>query len=138
MRLLDTDILSHISDGTLRVIARLEATDDQVFTTVINQIELLQARYAFILKAAIGAELLRAQSWLDRSTALLAAFPVIAIDDLAARQFDSLRVLRRLRKIGRPDLLIAAVALAHEAVLVTRNVRDFEQIPNLSLENWFD
>jgi len=43
-----------------------------------------------------------------------------------------------LKKVGRADLLIAAIALAHRATLVTRNVRDFQQIPGLILENWTD
>ena len=36
------------------------------------------------------------------------------------------------------DSLIAATAKAHNLILVTRNNRDFKNIKNLSLENWFD
>jgi len=43
-----------------------------------------------------------------------------------------------LKKIGRADLLVASVALANRAVLVTRNLRHFRQTPNLELENWVD
>lgn len=45
-----------------------------------------------------------------------------------------------LEKRGAPiedaDLLIAAFALHHQAVLVTNNVRDFQRIPDLQTENW--
>ncbi len=45
-----------------------------------------------------------------------------------------------LRKLGQPiadlDLMIAAVALAEQAVLVTDNLKHFERIPGLQLENW--
>jgi tRNA(fMet)-specific endonuclease VapC len=45
-----------------------------------------------------------------------------------------------LRTIGKPtgkiDALIAAVALAHGAVLVTHNTRDFENIEDLTVEDW--
>ena len=34
------------------------------------------------------------------------------------------------------DLRIAAVALENKAVVVTRNVRDFQRVPNLIVENW--
>ena len=40
--------------------------------------------------------------------------------------------------IGVVDGLIAGVALANDSILVTRNVREFERIPNLPLENWYD
>jgi len=37
------------------------------------------------------------------------------------------------QQIGDMDLLIAATALEHELTLVTHNLRDFEQIPDLKL-----
>jgi predicted nucleic acid-binding protein len=41
--------------------------------------------------------------------------------------------LRRLTGIPTPDALIAATALGHELVLVTRNRRHFERVPGLSM-----
>lgn len=40
--------------------------------------------------------------------------------------------------IGAMDKKIAAIALANNALLLTANRRDFEQIPNLRFENWMD
>ena len=37
------------------------------------------------------------------------------------------------RLIGDPDILIAATALQDDLTLVTRNLRDFQRIPNLKL-----
>jgi tRNA(fMet)-specific endonuclease VapC len=34
------------------------------------------------------------------------------------------------------DLLIAAHALFLDAVLVTNNIREFERLPDLTIENW--
>ena len=42
------------------------------------------------------------------------------------------------KKMRRGDLLIASIALAHDALLVTRNIRDFQGINNLRVENWAD
>lgn len=46
--------------------------------------------------------------------------------------------LRQLRKQTLGDALIAATALVHRLTLVTRNVKDFEWIPNLSVQNPID
>jgi tRNA(fMet)-specific endonuclease VapC len=34
------------------------------------------------------------------------------------------------------DLKIASIVLAHDATLLSRNLRDFQQVPNLRVEDW--
>jgi len=55
-------------------------------------------------------------------------------DEEAARIFDDLRA-KRVR-IGTQDLRIAAIALAHDALLLSANLRDFERVPGLRSEDW--
>ncbi len=81
---------------------------------------------------------MRAQELLQRSEQRLGVLEIIPVDVAAAAQFDRLRQHKKLKKIGRGDLLIASLALAHRATLVTRNVKDFLQIPGLQVENWAD
>jgi len=69
---------------------------------------------------------------------LLAALTVIPFDDLAAVEYG--KICAHLQKQGTPigtmDMLIAASAVASGLTLVTNNTREFERVPNLSLENW--
>lgn len=138
MILLDTDTLSLLLAGHPRVTARFLAAPEPVSTTVITRIEMLEGRFASLMKAADGEQLLRAQEWLRRTESDLLRFPAVAVDEEAAAEFDRLRQDRKLRKIGRADLLIASIAPAHEATLGTRNQRHFRQVPGLRLENWAD
>jgi tRNA(fMet)-specific endonuclease VapC len=138
MILLDTDTFSLLSAGHPQVTARFAKAEDEVATTLITRIEALEGRFAFVLRAADGASLFRAQEWLQRTEADLAPFPAIPFTDASVAEFDRLRQNKKLRKTGRADLLIACIALTHRAVLVTRNLRHFQLVPSLRLENWAD
>ena len=139
MHLLDTDTLTHLHAGHPKVIAQLREVDDPVVgTTIITKAELLRGRIDFLLKAATGAEVLRAQQWLSRTEELLAQILIVLFDETSAQQFTRLRGNKGYRKIGRADLLIASMVLANQATLVTRNVRHFHQIRGISVVNWVD
>jgi tRNA(fMet)-specific endonuclease VapC len=40
--------------------------------------------------------------------------------------------------LGLVDTMIAGIALAHQLTLVTRKVREFERVPGLHVQNWYD
>ena len=139
MHLLDTDTLTYLHAGHPGVIQHLrELADPDVGTTIITKIELLRGRFDFILKAASNTELLRAQQLLLRTEELLAQIMIVPIDETAATQFNRLQKVKGLPKIGRADLLIASIALANQATVVTRNLRHFQRIPGLITTNWVD
>jgi tRNA(fMet)-specific endonuclease VapC len=139
MHLLDTNILTAMHTGHPRILRALEQVDDpEVATTIVNQIELLQGRMDFLLKANLGTDLLRAQGLLRETQRLLNEIQIIPFGEAAAAQFDQLSQIPLLRKIGRADLLIGTIALANRATLATRNTKDFQRIPGLKLVNWFD
>lgn len=41
------------------------------------------------------------------------------------------------RTIGPIDILIAGTALAHQAILVTHNLKEFKRIDKLQVEDWY-
>jgi tRNA(fMet)-specific endonuclease VapC len=138
MFILDTDTLTLLLQGHERVTARRAQATEEVVLSVITRIEVLQGRFAFVLKAEDGETLLRAQHRLAENEQDLEHFIVLDIDAASAAEFDRLRQNKKLKKIGRSDLLIASITLAKRATLVSRNLKDFRQVPGLQVENWAD
>jgi tRNA(fMet)-specific endonuclease VapC len=68
----------------------------------------------------------------------LAPLELMPFDAAAMERYGQLRA--QLEKQGTPigplDLLIAAHAAALGSTLVTNNLREFERVPGLALENW--
>ena len=59
---------------------------------------------------------------------------VLDFDDEAAAEYRKLRGMKV--RIGTMDLKIAAITLAHGALLLSRNLRDFKRVPGLDVEDW--
>jgi tRNA(fMet)-specific endonuclease VapC len=138
--LLDTDIMTLWLYANERVRKRFDAVvnPDRVAITIVTHVELFRGRFAAVVSAATGAECLAAQHRLEHTQTQLAGAEVVPITEEVAEQFDALRSLKKLNKMGAGDRLQAALALAHGATLVTRNTKDFAQVPNLKLDNWTD
>lgn len=139
---LDSDIFSLLLKGHARVTARyaevIAAGEDEVVIPMVVRIESLRGRFAAILAAADRAGLMATSDLLARTEHALSAYRILPITRTAGEEFDRLKTSKRLKKIGRADLLIACIALTHDATLVTRNTKDFVGIPGLKLENWAD
>lgn len=137
MIILDTDSLSLLMTGKPLLTKRV-AEAEAVAITVVSRIEILQGRFASLLTAATGEQLLRAQHWLSQNEQYIRGLEIVPFAPASADAFDRLVANRRLRRIGRADLLIASITLAQGATLVTRNLRHFRQVPGLQVENWAD
>jgi tRNA(fMet)-specific endonuclease VapC len=136
MTILDTDTLSLLFANHALVTARYRAETDEVVSTIISRIEVLQGQFATLMKAADGNQLRIGQERLNLAEADLSTLRLLPINAGAAIEFDKLLSNKKLKKIGRGDLLIASVALAFRATLVTRNTRDFQEVPGLTIDNW--
>lgn len=95
--------------------------------------------------SVVRAELLfgaRKSNRVEQNLALLfrffAPFAGAPFDDGCAEHYALLRadLERSGRPIGANDLMIGAIARAHDAVLVTANTGEFQRIVGLRVENW--
>ena len=77
-------------------------------------------------------------SLLQRIVDLLTDVEVLDFDLPCAERFGEIRggLLQQGIAIPTVDLMIAAVALVHGCTLVTHNTQDFQNVPNLILEDW--
>jgi tRNA(fMet)-specific endonuclease VapC len=75
---------------------------------------------------------------LEKLEKFLQPFEVVPFDDQAAYRYAEVRskLEKEGRIIGPNDLIIAALALYHDAVLVTNNVIEFTRVEGLQIENW--
>ncbi len=75
---------------------------------------------------------------LFRVVELLKSLPILEFDAPAFDRYKDLLLqnpnLRKKRL--QKDVRIAAIALSRNATIVTRNRRDFEQVPGLKIEDW--
>ena len=70
----------------------------------------------------------------------LVPLSVLPFGTTAASEYGE--ILTYLQSIGTPigslDMLIAAHARSEDMILVTNNVREFERVPDLDVENWVE
>ncbi len=68
----------------------------------------------------------------------LSIVDILPFDDVAAAEYGKIcTALRRQGNlIGTMDMLIAAHAKAKGLIIVTNNVREFERVEDLRIENW--
>ncbi len=129
--LIDSSVLIAAERGTLDVESTLGGFDDDLALAAVTASELLHG----VQRARDEATRARREAYVE---ALLAAFPVIAFDLVAARLHARLsaRMATSGQPLGAHDLMIAATALARGLDVVTRDERSFPRIPELSVIRW--
>jgi tRNA(fMet)-specific endonuclease VapC len=142
MILLDTDhfsIQKHSTSPRWRnLLARLQvSTDKEIGTTIITVEEEIRGWMATIARERLVTRQIIGYRELRDFLALVGGWTIIPFDDRSAEEFDRLR-RSGVRRLGSRDLKIASIALTRNALLLSANLRDFQQVPGLRVENWLD
>jgi len=134
--ILDTDHVTLFQHNHLRISQRARAVgSSNIFVTTVTLEEQLRGRLAGISRAATKPEQLAvAYENLRRTLLYFCSVNLLNFDDAAYNCYQIL--LQQKIRIGTQDLRIAAITLANQAILVTRNQQDFIKVPDLSLEDW--
>jgi tRNA(fMet)-specific endonuclease VapC len=132
---LDTDHLTLLRKGHSEVIAHVAATPEtDLAITILSIEEQFRGWFTQVRQARDPERLARAYQGLLDVIAMATTLQVLPFSRSAVDRYWGLR--KTLRRVGKQDLAIAAVALEHDATVVTRNRQDFEQVPNLRVEDW--
>ena len=138
MILLDTDHFSVLADARhsrhSELVAKLSANDQMIGIPVVAIEEQLRAWLAQIHRAKTVYQQVAPYDRLIRLIAVLSEWETARWSDQAADEFARLRKARI--RIGTQDLKIAALSIVNSALLLSANLRDFEQVPNLQVEDW--
>lgn len=136
--ILDTDHVSLLLGRHPQVSRRVAEVGADVAITVVTVQELFNGWVVRINDAKDTQDLVRLYGKLNRTIALCKRVPVVGFDQAAGDRYQQLLIeipslsKKRLQK----DMRIAAIALSIKAIVVTRNYRDFSQVPGLVLEDW--
>ncbi|MEH1813997.1 MAG: type II toxin-antitoxin system VapC family toxin [Nostoc sp.] len=130
MYLLDTNICIALLKENPHAVKKINRYFSQCYLSTIIVAELYKGVY---YSQQVSKNLGNLQQFTD-------LLPIEPFDLEAAIEFG--KIQSELKKIGKPtgelDALIAAVARSRNDILVTNNIKDFTNIPNLQLENWLE
>jgi tRNA(fMet)-specific endonuclease VapC len=136
---LDTNHFRELQENSTagkRLIERIESAHADVFTCIVAVEETVQGWLSLLKRKAPGKDQVQIYTRLQRDLTTLIKLVILPFDDEAAEAFQKQRRLRP--QMGTMDLKIAAICLAHDALLLTRNLADFKDIVELQVANWLD
>jgi len=130
MYLLDTNTLIYFFKGQGSVAEHLLALSPQQIA--IPSIVLFELEYGIARSSSPE----KRASQLKELVSLIQVLPFTSKEAQMAAQLRA-ELARTGQPIGPFDVLIAGTALAHQAILVTRNEKEFGRVSGLKIENWY-
>lgn len=134
----DTDVLSDLFARKPAYVVRAAVipTAEQAVPLVVAE-EVVRGQLDAIRQAESGRgkiTLVQAYHWFEVAILNLRLSRLLPYNDAADVLFRQWR--QQKLRVSSHDLRIAAIAVAHDATLVTRNARHFGLVPGLKLDVW--
>jgi len=136
--LLDTDTLTLFQHGQEALVQRIVAAfhAKSLGVTIISIEEQLDGRHAYRRRAKTNVQIANAYQSFTDSVRALSGINIVTFSEPAIARYNMLLAMKL--NVGKMDLRIAAIALEAGATVITRNLRDFQRVPELVCENWAD
>ena len=136
--LLDTDTISFVLSNHPLVNQRLTMAGEDAVTSIITVHEVFNGWVSRINSAKTLNETIALYGKLSKALELFKDVEILDFDDKAAMQLTAMvQNSPQLNKNKfQKDMRIAAIALANNAIVVTRNHRDFSQVSGLNIVDW--
>ena len=136
--ILDTDHASLFLAGDRVVIDRVTQQIPQVVITIITVQELFNGWAGRINDPAESHNLVSIYAKLWQTTEFLKTLEILTFNEAANNCYERLLLQHKslAKKRLEKDVRIAAIAIAVGGTVITRNYKDFSQIPNLKIEDW--
>lgn len=137
MIILDTDCMSLLQRENILLSSQLQRNLDkfpvyEIYTTIISFEEQMRGWLAFVARSKTLDEQVYAYQKLHSFLNNYRNALILDFDEKAALMFQELKS-QKIR-VGTMDLKI--VAIANNAILISRNLADFERVPDLAVQDW--
>jgi tRNA(fMet)-specific endonuclease VapC len=136
--LLDTDTVSYVLSNHPLTAQRLSANQNEAAISIVTVQEVFNGWVGRLNTAKTIEEIVFLYDRLSQTMIFFREIPILNFDEKAAAKFKALMQSHpQLNKHKlQKDMRIAAIALANNAIVVTRNHRDFSLVPGLTIIDW--
>ena len=138
MVVLDTDVLTLVQrqhgERYTRLAARIAAASEDIYVTIVSFEEQTRGWLAACAKAKTPERYAVEAARLQEMLADFSDRAILPFDDTAVAEFRRLKAAKI--KVSTMDLRSASIVLASDATLITMNLRDYEKVSGLKVEDW--
>lgn len=130
MYFLDTNTCIYFLNG------KFEYIKTKILSTPPNEISIPSIVKAELILGAYKSK--KRKDNLEKVEKFLAPFEIIPFFDLMTYVYADIRneTEKKGEIVGPNDLLIASIVKFHDGIFVTNNIKEFERIKGLKIENW--